>query len=170
EEILRRQSTIDHRVARNVWRKKTRRLAAIELRRIKRKVTRNPFTSNATIFQKCNLTGVSRRCFSGLRDMAQRYMAGSLMGTELQFRSDTGKVGYWYGTMLHPTHPLTQLLASKGLKDDGIMTWPPSSSDLNPIENLWALLKCEIYTEGRQYTSLDNIWEALVAAALRVDQ
>lgn len=26
-----------------------------------------------------------------------------------------------------------------------VMIWPPSSPDLNPIENLWALLKPKIY-------------------------
>ena len=26
-----------------------------------------------------------------------------------------------------------------------VMIWPPHSPDLNPIENLWALLKAEIY-------------------------
>jgi UDP-N-acetylglucosamine 2-epimerase len=26
-----------------------------------------------------------------------------------------------------------------------VMDWPPHSPDLNPIENLWALLKAEIY-------------------------
>ena len=40
---------------------------------------------------------------------------------------------------------------------------------LNPIENLWALLKREIYSEGKQYTSLNSVWEAVVAAAQKVD-
>ncbi|KAI3372930.1 hypothetical protein L3Q82_023374, partial [Scortum barcoo] len=35
----------------------------------------------------------------------------------------------------------TAWLASKGLRDERIMTWPPSSPDLNPVENLWALLQ-----------------------------
>jgi transposase len=61
-------------------------------------------------------------------------------------------------------------LASKGLKDTRIMTLPLSSPDLNPIENLWALLKCEIYIEGRKYTSLNSIWEAVVAASVKVDR
>lgn len=50
------------------------------------------------------------------------------------------------------------------------MTWPPSSPDLNPIENLWALLKREIYSDGRQYTFLNRIWEAVVAASAKIDR
>ena len=61
------------------------------------------------------------------------------------------------------------LLASKGLKYVQIMTCPPSSPDLHPIENLWALLKRDIYSEGRQSTSLNSIWEAVVAASVKVD-
>jgi len=50
-------------------------------------------------------------------------------------------------------------------EDERIMIWPPSSPDLNPIENLRALLKQEIYSEGKPYTSLNSVWEAVVAAA-----
>ena len=50
------------------------------------------------------------------------------------------------------------------------MTRPPSSPDLNPIENLWALLKREIYSDGRQYTFLNSIWEAVVAASVKIDR
>lgn len=45
----------------------------------------------------------------------------------------------------------------------------PSSPDLNPVENLWDILKCDIYSEGRQYTTLNIIWEAVVAAADSID-
>ena len=70
---------------------------------------------------------------------------------------------------LHATKYSTMWLASKGLKNERIMTWPPSSPDLNPVENLWALLKREIYSEGRQYTSLNSVWKALVTATQKVD-
>lgn len=36
------------------------------------------------------------------------------------------------------------------------MTWPPSSPDLNPFENFWALLKKGIYSEGEQ-NSAQNV-------------
>jgi transposase len=44
-----------------------------------------------------------------------------------------------------PTH--TARIVRDALRDMGIevMNWPPFSPDLNPIENLWALLKAEIY-------------------------
>lgn len=48
------------------------------------------------------------------------------------------------------------------------MTCPPSLPDLHPVENLCALLKHEIYSEGRQYTSLNSIWEAMVVASAKV--
>ena len=67
---------IVNRVARNVLRKKRRKLTAKDLRRIKRESTRNPLSSSAVIFQNCNLPGVPRstRC-SVLRDMAKERKA-----------------------------------------------------------------------------------------------
>ncbi|XP_070404420.1 transposable element Tc3 transposase [Nothobranchius furzeri] len=65
-----------------------------------------------------------------------------------------------------PTHASkysTAWLARKGIKEEKLMTWPPCSPDLNPIENLWSIIKCEIYKEGKQYTSLNSVWEAVVA-------
>ena len=44
-----------------------------------------------------------------------------------------------------PTH--TAYIVRDALEELAIevMIWPPHSPDLNPIENLWALLKAEIY-------------------------
>uniref|UniRef100_A0A3P8VSW3 Tc1-like transposase DDE domain-containing protein n=1 Tax=Cynoglossus semilaevis TaxID=244447 RepID=A0A3P8VSW3_CYNSE len=70
----------------------------------------------------------------------------------------------------HASKYSTAWLARKGLKEEKLMTWPPCSPDLNPIENLWSLIKCEIYKEGKQYTSLNSVWEAVVAAARNVDR
>ncbi len=37
-----------------------------------------------------------------------------------------------------------------------VMEWPPYSSDLNPIENLWALLKKEAYKIYPDLNSLEG--------------
>jgi transposase len=47
---------------------------------------------------------------------------------------------------IHRAHIIKDLL--KDLSQEygfTIMNWPPYSPDLNPVENLWALLKKEIY-------------------------
>lgn len=55
-------------------------------------------------------------------------------------------------------------LAKKGLKESKLMTWPSSSPDLNPIENLWGIAKKEVYKAGKQYSSLADLWVAIQAA------
>lgn len=74
-----------------------------------------------------------------------------------------------------PTH--TVLVVREALEEMGIevMEWPPHSPDLNPIENLWALLKAEIYklrpdlihmrnndeTKGILVATAQQAWEQL---------
>ena len=41
------------------------------------------------------------------------------------------------------------------------MVWPPNSPDLNPIENLWAIFKRRVYTDGKQISTLHELWKAI---------
>ena len=41
------------------------------------------------------------------------------------------------------------------------MDWPPQSSDLNPIENLWSIIKRKIYGKGRQFGNKREFWEKI---------
>jgi len=43
---------------------------------------------------------------------------------------------------VHTAHVVRDWLAEQEFE---VMAWPPYSPDLNPIENLWALLKAKIY-------------------------
>ena len=59
-------------------------------------------------------------------------------------------------------------LAKKGAKEDHLMTWPPASPDLNPIENCWSLLNKELYVGGKQYLSKESLWNKMVAITKRL--
>jgi transposase len=45
---------------------------------------------------------------------------------------------------------------------------PPLSPDLNPVENVWALLVRRLYAEGKGYTSEQSLWEAIQAEAEKI--
>ena len=51
-----------------------------------------------------------------------------------------------------------------GIKGEKLMVWPPSSPDINPIENVWSILKRKIYEGGRQFTSKQQLWEAVLTS------
>ncbi|KAG2802899.1 hypothetical protein PC113_g18682 [Phytophthora cactorum] len=37
-----------------------------------------------------------------------------------------------------------------------LLDWPARSPDLNPIENVWAILASKVYSRGKQYNSLQT--------------
>ena len=52
-------------------------------------------------------------------------------------------------------------LKKAGFNNERVMEWPPNSPDLNPIENLWAIIKRRVYSNGRQFTKLNELWNAI---------
>ena len=65
----------------------------------------------------------------------------------------------------HAARLTTEYLQSVLGNHGKIMQWPACSPDLNPIENLWSILKRKLYSSGRQYTSKDDLWNAVLTAA-----
>ncbi len=70
----------------------------------------------------------------------------------------------------HASRYTTDWLMKQGIKDDRLMVWPPCSPDLNPIANLWSIIKREVYVCGKQYNSKDELWNAVKDAANNVSK
>lgn len=56
----------------------------------------------------------------------------------------------------HTAKTVKQWFRTNGIN---VMDWPSCSPDLNPIENLWAIVKRDIAKEN--FTNLDNLYEGI---------
>ena len=62
------------------------------------------------------------------------------------------------GAPAHSAQLTKDFLEKMGFKGARLMKWPANSPDLNPIENLWAIVKRRVHANGRQFTSKDQLW------------
>ena len=68
----------------------------------------------------------------------------------------------------HAAKATTQFLHSLGFVNETLMVWPPNSPDLNPIENLWSIIKLHVYANGKQYSSKDDLWMVIKESAATI--
>ncbi len=71
---------------------------------------------------------------------------------------DFGAIFMQDNAPIHKAHIICEWLEENKVH---VMEWPPYSPDLNPIENLWALLKAEIYRSYPELIGLSNTQASL---------
>jgi transposase len=70
------------------------------------------------------------------------------------------------GASVHRAYIVRDLLQQMGVE---VMVWPPYSPDLNPIENLWAIMKgkiYELYPELERAPDTEDTLQTLIQAAI----
>ena len=58
----------------------------------------------------------------------------------------------------HAVKTIAQFLTLRAFVTKTLIVWPPKPPDLNPIENLWSIIKRHVYNSGKQYSSKDDLW------------
>ena len=59
----------------------------------------------------------------------------------------------------------SEYIQQLGFSGPRLMKWPSCSPDVNPTENVWSVLKRQVYRDGRHFSSKDALWEAILDAA-----
>ena len=59
-------------------------------------------------------------------------------------------------------------LSGVGTTGQRLMDWPSQSPDLNPIENLWSIIKTQVYEKGRQFGNKKELWERILKVSSQI--
>ena len=59
-------------------------------------------------------------------------------------------------------HKTTECLLKLCFCEFRKMNWPANSPDLDPIKNLWSILKLRVHENGLQFRSKDDLWREIV--------
>ena len=51
-----------------------------------------------------------------------------------------------------------------------LLDWPNRSPDLNPMENLWAILARRVYANNKQYETVQELKDVITTAFAKLDQ
>ena len=70
----------------------------------------------------------------------------------------------------HASNLTKRFLDENNLSGSSLMVWPPSSPDLNPIENYWSVFKQKLYIGGKQYRNNDELWAAICETFAKMDR
>lgn len=112
--------------------------------------------------------GKSSLCFTSERMNSTRYInilnghllpvARRIAGKEFIFQQDNA-----------PCH--SSKLVKEWLKRQKInaLMWPAYSPDINPIENLWAILARKVYTNGRQFDDIESLKKTILESWQQIE-
>lgn len=66
---------------------------------------------------------------------------------------------------IHVSNYSNGWLAEQNVK---VIPWPAKSPDMNPMENLWGILVRDVYADFRQFNTVNELKQAILAAWNRV--
>lgn len=49
-----------------------------------------------------------------------------------------------------------------------VLDWPALSPDLNPMENLWAIMAQQLFSDGKQYETVESLKKAILSVWKKV--
>jgi len=114
------------------------------------------------------INGKTPMCFITHKMTAQNYVE-LLESVLVQFGEDKFGDTWIFQQDNAPIH--TARLTKAFFKESQIpvLEWPARSPDLNPIENLWGILSQRVYANGKQFSTLKELKEAIMREWEKLD-
>lgn len=113
-------------------------------------------------------SGTLELCFTSSRMNSTEYV-GVLEKSLLPFLQDNREKPYVFmhdNAAIHKSRQTKSFLQSCSVE---VLDWPACSPDLNPIENIWGILARRVYSETKQYESVDHLKQAILREWSRLE-
>ena len=73
-----------------------------------------------------------------------------------------------HASLMHP--PLVRVfLRIHNLAEKRLKNWPANSPDLDPTENVWAIVKAKLYEAGKQYNNKKDPWDSIKTTSSNIE-
>lgn len=60
-----------------------------------------------------------------------------------------------------PSHSSKLFPTLEGFNGNKLMWWLPASADINPLENMWSIIKRDVCENKKQCSIKDDLWKAV---------
>lgn len=132
------------------------------------RMSRNYGGGSVMIWGAFSYHGKLKLCFVPTKMNSEKYtdMLDDVLIDYLEEKADINFIFQQDNASIHVSHQSKEFFSSRSIP---LLDWPAKSPDLNVIENAWGIIARAVYSNGRQYSTIQELKTSILQAWIDLD-